>query len=69
MGISARIRADRATIEGEILLEGQRARFTARVDFPRIDAEFEQHPESERPIDQWQLFQALETFINKHMRG
>ncbi len=69
MGISARIRADRATIEGEILLEGQRARFTANIDYPLIDAVFDEHPQSERPIDQWQLFRALELYINTHMRG
>lgn len=66
---AARIRARTVAISGEILLEGQRANFQARVNGPRVDAEFEQHPESERPLDQWELFRALERWIDENMRG
>ena len=69
MGISARIRIDNATLDGQILHQGQRARFQARVDGPKVDATFEQHPESEKPIDEWELFRLLESFIDRHMRG
>ena len=69
MGISARVRLGGAQLSGEILLEGQRAYFTANINGPRVDAEFRPHPETEQPLDQWQLFRALEKFIDEHLRG
>ena len=66
---AARIRATTVAISGEILLDGQRANFRARVNGPRVDAEFEPHPETERPLDQWELFRALERWIDDNMRG
>lgn len=65
----ARIRLTRATLSGEILLEGQRAYFTANIHGPRVDAEFQPHPETERALDQWQLFRALEKFVDTNLRG
>lgn len=65
----ARIRISRAKLSGEILLEGQRAHFSANVNGPRVDAEFQPHPDTEQPLDQWQLFRALEKFIDEHLRG
>jgi len=65
----ARIRLSTATLSGEILLEGQRAYFTANVRGPRVDAEFQPHPETEKPLDQWQLFRALEKLIDTNLRG
>lgn len=65
----ARIRIEKAKFRGEILLEGQRASFTATVSGPNVDAEFTLHPQSERPLDEWQLFRAFEAFVDEHLRG
>lgn len=69
MGISARVRLDNATLEGQILHQGHRAYFTARIDGPRIDAEFREHPDSERTASLWEQFKLLEKFVDDHLRG
>lgn len=65
----ARIKISTGTLSGQILLEGQRAYFIANINGPRVDAEFQPHPETERALDQWQLFRALEKFIDTNLRG
>lgn len=65
----ARIRLSNATLSGQILLDGQRAYFEANINGERVDAEFRQHPDSEKHLDQWALFRALETFIDENLRG
>jgi hypothetical protein len=69
MGISARVRINKAELDGQIMHEGQRAYFTATVNGPRVDAEFRQHPDSEKPLNLWELFKLLEKFVDDHMRG
>ena len=69
MGISARIKIDKGEFSGQILHEGQRAYFKARVNGTRVDAEFDPHPDTERPLDLWELFKLLEKFIDDNMRG
>lgn len=65
----ARIRLGKAEVRGEILLEGQRATFTATINGPRVSADFQPHPATEVPLDEWKLFRALEAFIDEHLRG
>lgn len=65
----ARIRLSKAKFAGEILLDGQRATFSAHVSGPRLDAEFQLHPQSDKPLDEWQLFRALEKFVDDNLRG
>jgi hypothetical protein len=67
--IERRIRIEHATLRGELLTQGARVRFEATVDGPKVDAIFELHEESERPIDDWNAFKALEGFIDEHLRG
>jgi hypothetical protein len=56
-------------MRGELLTQGARVRFEATVDGPHVDATFEPHEKSERPIDDWNAFKALEGFIDEHLRG
>lgn len=65
----ARIRVATATLSGDMLLKGQRIAFTARVDYPRVDAEFAQWDQILDPVDQWEALRALETFIDEQLRG
>lgn len=67
--IERRIRIEHATMRGELLTQGARVRFEATVNGPNIDATFEPHEASERPIDDWNAFKALEGFIDEHLRG
>ena len=69
MDHNARIRIKKATISGEIMHEGQRAYFRANIDGTRVDAEFDQHPESEQRLNLWELFKLLEKHIDQHWRG
>lgn len=67
--IERRIRIESATMRGELLTQGARVRFEVKVDGPKIEAVFEPHEKSERPIDDWNAFKALEGFIDEHLRG
>lgn len=66
---TARIRIVSGEIDGEIMHEGQRAYFSAHINGTKVDAEFRPHPESERPLNLWELFKLLEKHIDTHMRG
>lgn len=65
----ARIRISKAKVSGEILLDGQRAYFTATVNGPQVSATFDLHPQSDKHLDEWQLFKAFEKFLDDHLRG
>jgi hypothetical protein len=52
-----------------MLLGGQRIPFKAEISYPKIIAEFAAKDENSNPIDQWLALQALETFVDEHMRG
>jgi hypothetical protein len=67
----AALRVHAATIQGEMLLDGQRIDFRATIDYPRVDAEFELSDLdcSGRELDQWAALRALEAFIDERLRG
>jgi hypothetical protein len=65
----AAIRVATATITGEMLLDGQRIAFEARVAYPKIDATFADEATDGTPVDQWKALLALETFIDEQLRG
>ena len=65
----AAVRIRTATLSGEMLLGGQRIPFKAEISYPKIIAEFAAKDENSNPIDQWLALQALETFVDEHMRG
>lgn len=67
--IERRIRIEAATLRGELLTQGARVRFEATVEGQNVSATFEPHEKSERPIDEWNAFKALEGFIDEHLRG
>jgi hypothetical protein len=63
-----RIRLDGAVLNGEMLLDGFRIGFSARVDGQKVDAEF--RPTSEgQVVDEWTAFRALERWIDENLRG
>lgn len=66
---AARIRVTTAGLRGEILLEGQRAHFSVTIQGQKVVADFQPHPQTEVPLDEWKLFRALEAFIDEHLRG
>jgi hypothetical protein len=65
------LRIQLAKIQGEMLLDGQIIEFDAIIDYPRIDAAFElaDRDSSGRDLDQWAALQALEAFVDEHLRG
>jgi hypothetical protein len=65
------LRVHAATIQGEMLLDGQRIDFNAEIDYPRVFAEFELADRdcSGRELDQWAALRALEAFIDERLRG
>lgn len=65
----AAVRIQSATLSGEMLLEGQRFLFSARLSYPHIDAEFAEKDENSNPVDAWKALRALETFVDEHLRG
>lgn len=65
----ARVRVATATLTGEILLDGHRVPFEARVVYPRIDATFAEEALDGTRVDQWTALRALETFIDENLRG
>ena len=65
----AQIRVATATLSGEMLLQGQRIPFEARIAYPKIDATFAEEALDGTPVDQWKALRALETFIDEHLRG
>ena len=65
----ARIKIAGGSLQGEILVAGQRATFTAEIGEMGVRATFDEHPASEVRIDQWQLLRALDSFIEENLRG
>ena len=63
-----RVRLHSATLQGEMLLEGQRLAFTARIDGGQVDAEFAPTKEGQR-VDEWTAFRALDRWIDATLRG
>jgi len=59
-----RVRLHQADLIGEMLLEGQRIAFTARIDGPKVDVEF-----ADPGVDQWTAFRALDRWIDENLRG
>ena len=65
----ARLMVTGGSLQGEILVAGQRAIFTAEIGEMGLKATFDEHPASEVRIDQWQLLRALDSFIQENLRG
>ena len=65
----AQIRVATATLSGEMLLQGQRIPFEARIAYPKIDATFAEEALDGTPVVQWKALLALATFIDEHLRG
>jgi hypothetical protein len=67
----ATLRVAEASIQGEMLLDGQRIEFDARINYPRVEAYFElaDRDTSGRELDQWAALRALEAFIDENLRG
>jgi hypothetical protein len=63
-----RVRLQGATLVGEMLLDGQRLDFTARIEGQRVDAEFTATVEGQ-VVDQWLAFRALDRWIDATLRG
>lgn len=66
--IPVRVRLREGTLAGEILLEGERVAFTARIDGALVRAEFEPTAEGQ-VVDQWTAFRALDRWIDENLRG
>ena len=62
-----RVRLHSATLTGEMLHNGLRVGFIARIDGHRVDAEFT--AKEGQILDQWQAFQALDRWIDDNLRG
>lgn len=60
-----RIRVTTATLEGEMLFEGQRVGFTAEISRDRVDVRFDERSN----VDAWRAFRLLERWIDEHLRG
>ena len=67
--VRAAVRVASATLSGEMLLQGQRIPFEARIAYPKIDATFAPLALDGTPVDQWTALLALETFIDEQLRG
>lgn len=59
-----RVRLREGTLVGEMLLDGQRIAFTARINGPKVDVEF-----ADPGVDQWTAFRALDRWIDENLRG
>lgn len=67
--VHAAVRVASATLSGEMLLNGQRIPFEARIAYPKIDATISGEALDGTPVDQWKAMLALETFVEDHLRG
>jgi len=67
--VRAAVRVASATLSGEMLLDGQQIPFLARIDYPKIDANFNWAALDGTPVDRWKALLALETFVEEHLRG
>jgi hypothetical protein len=63
-----RVRLHGATLTGEMLLDGFRIGFDARIDGQKVDAEFTPTKEGQS-VDQWQAFRALDRWVDENLRG
>jgi hypothetical protein len=63
-----RVRLHGATLVGEMLLDGERIAFDARIDGRKVDAEFTPTKEGQH-VDQWLAFRALDRWIDETLRG
>lgn len=61
--VDTRIRVTTATLEGEMLFEGQRVGFTAEISREKVDVRFDEK------CDAWHAFRLLERWIDEHLRG
>jgi hypothetical protein len=67
--VRAAVRVATATLSGEMLLNGQRISFEARIDYPQIEATFADLALDGSRVDHWLALRALETFVEEHLRG
>ena len=63
-----RVRLNKAFLSGEMLLDGFRIAFDARIEGEKVDAEFKPTAEGQA-VDQWLAFRALDRWIDENLRG
>ena len=63
-----RVRLHGATLTGEMLLDGFRVAFDARIEGPKVDAEFKPTKEGQT-VDEWLAFLALDRWVDENLRG
>lgn len=61
-----RVLVDVLQVQGHMLLNGSKIPFKASVEGTQLSAEFDYLPEG---VSTWEAFQAIESFINDHLRG
>ena len=67
--VRAAVRVASAILTGEMLLNGQRIPFEAKISLQKVDAVFADQATDGSRVDHWLALRALETFVDEHLGG